>query len=205
MTDKTTVTTGLITLMVLLGVADGVLVEGLPTTTEPATVVDTNQRINEPTNSLPSDAAPVGAVRKNQGPDVLQTLISNTFTFGDSRDTFILAQVVDTKTDTLNTKALLIDGDRAGAIGWIDSPNVKRHYLVLKEALHSAFTPDIRDLLDETQRRENHPTRNLLTFIDPGILPERVVFVRVRERLYEFHIAEGSSDVIFNLIEDLTD
>ena len=193
MNEKMKVTSGLLTLMILLGVADAALLEGLPKKAEVAQEIPAKTQIE-----------PTGGVRKATGPDVLESLISNSFTFSDTREKFILSPVVGKSSDTLTAKALLIDGDRAGAIGWISSPHVKKHYLVLKEALHSAFTPEVQDLLDETQRRENHPTRNLLTFLDAGILPERVVFVRVRERLYEFHIAEGSSDKIFNLIEDLT-
>jgi len=81
---------------------------------------------------------------------------------------------------------------------------IEQDYLALKEALHTAFTVNVQNLLDETQRRENRPIRNLLTFIDTGLFPERMVFVRVRERLYEFHVKEGSSEEIFNLIEELT-
>ena len=48
------------------------------------------------------------------------------------------------------------------------------------------------------------PTRNLLTFLDPGLSSERIVFVRVRERLYELHVAPGKDDVLFELVEALT-
>jgi hypothetical protein len=203
MKEKTKVTIGLLSLMLLLGIADSALLEGLPEKERQEIVFDdpvVQQQPDTPTVT----PAPTGGVRKALGPDILQTLVSNNFTFDDTRERFILTKVLEGNQDTVTTKALLIKGDRAGAIGWISSPNVKKHYLVLKEALHSAFTPEVKDLLDETQRRENHPTRNLLTFFDPGILPERVVFVRVRERLYEFHISEGSSNAIFNLIEGLT-
>lgn len=209
MNEKMKVTMGLLTMMLLLSITDIALLEGLPNAevaegiegTEGAEVESGD---TSPQPEVPTTPTPANGVRKATGPDVLETLVSNQMTFSDTREKFVLAKVIETGRDTLTTKAILIDGDRAGAIGWIDSPNVKKHYLVLKEALHSAFTPEVKDLLDETQRRENHPTRNLLTFFDSGILPERVVFVRVRERLYEIHIAEGSSNAIFNLIEDLT-
>jgi len=76
--------------------------------------------------------------------------------------------------------------------------------LALKEALHTTFSPEMRDLVDEVQTREGRPPRNLLTFLDPAINSERVVFIRVRERLYEFHIAPGRDDSIYDLIESLT-
>ena len=207
MNEKMKVTAGVLTLMLLLFIADATLIEGMPKEAQAEVIsIDTQPTTPPPTKSPTPNTPPAtgGGVRKATGPDVLEALVKNSFTFDNTRERFVLTKVLEGNTDTVTTKALLIDGDRAGAIAWIGSPNVKKHYLVLKEALHSAFTPEVKDLLDETQRRENHHTRNLLTFFDPGILPERVVFVRVRERLYEFHIAEGSSNAIFNLIEDLT-
>lgn len=201
MHQKLSITAGLILTMILLGVSDAVLVEGLPKNAE---LAQEDPIIIDTTTPTPTTTSPEGGVRKSTGPDVLTTLISNGFTFADSREKFILSQVLQGGTDILQTKAILVNGDRAGAIGWVESPDVKKYYVVLKEALHSAFTPKVQDLLDETQRRENHPTRNLLTFFDPGILPERIVFVRIQERMYELHIQEGSSDKIFNLLEDLT-
>jgi len=96
------------------------------------------------------------------------------------------------------------DGDRIGLIAWADSPQVKIYLLALKEALHSTFSPEMRDLVDEAQEREGKALRNLLTFLDPAINEERVVFIRIRERLYEFHVAEGKDAVVFDLIETLT-
>ena len=192
--------------MLLLGVADIVILEGSPqyqiiastdNKTEP--VIDRSGQSSSEDLSPP----PVGGVRKNDGPNVEKTLGLQGFSITDTSEKSILSTVV-TGGDIVESKALLINGDRAGVVAWVSSPDVKKHYLVLKEALHTAFTPEVKDLLDETQRRENHPTRNLLTFFDPGLLSERVVFVRVRERLYEFHVAEGASDKIFDLIEDLT-
>lgn len=202
MEEKLKVTAGLLALMLVLGVTDATLMEHVPTEAM-ASEDDEVTVIQIPSNTgQPQEPPPAGGVRKADGPDVLQTLVSNTFTFNDTKESMILEKVVGK--ENMQSKVLLLDGDRAGSIAWVASPDVKKHYLVLKEALHSAFTPDVRDLLDETQRREGLPTRNLLTFLDTGLVPERVVFVRVRERLYEFHVAEGSSDQIFSLIEDLT-
>lgn len=205
MNKKWSITIGVFLVAIALGTADAVVLEGAPTykakladanTNDPEPIIDTSDP--EPTKTPP----PEGGVRKNDGPNVLKSLGLRNFTVQETSEKVILNSVVTG--DTVESRALLLNGDRAGSIAWVSSPNVKNHYIVLKEALHTAFTPEVQDLLDETQRRENRPTRNLLTFYDPGLLPERVVFVRVRERLYEFHIAEGSSEEIFNLIEDLT-
>ena len=194
------VTTGLLTLMTLLGVADAALLEGMPVQEKTEVAV-----VDEPTVSpTPSTPTPTGGVRRNQGPNIAEVLKRRQFTMIEANEKIILQKIIPTGEATLQSYALLKDGDRAGMIAWTNSSKVKQYYLVLKEALHSAFTSDVQDLLDETQRREGRPTRNLLTFFDPGLLSERVVFVRVREQLYEFHIPEGSSGIIFDLIEELT-
>ncbi len=205
MSQKLITTSGVLIVMALLASADIILLEGSPsykirlaeTGEVPEPVIDRQKP--EPIITPP----PEGGVRKNHGPNVLKTLGLRNFEVQETNEKIILRSTV-TGGDTVEARALLIDGDRAGVIAWVSSPNVKKHYLVLKEALHSAFTPEVQDLLDETQRRENRPTRNLLTFYDPGLLPERVVFIRVRERLYEVHVAEGASEELFNVIEDLT-
>lgn len=202
----TTLTGALLGVLILLGVADTVLLEGLPAnaeTTEVAERPTSSQNQSESSSSRSGTNQPATGVRPNTGPDVLETLVSNDLKFNSTNEQFILDRVI--ADDTVNTRVLLHDNDRAGAVAWVESPQVKQHYLVLKESLHTAFTSDVRDLLDETQRREGKPTRNLLTFIDTGLLPERVVFVRVRERLYEFHVADGGSELIFEVIEDLTE
>lgn len=205
MGKKIQVTIGIVAVLLVLGGADIVLLEGSPSYQTLQAETDSKREPviarEEPEPDLPE--IPEGAVRKNDGPNVLKTLGLHNFTVKETSERVILSSIV-TGGDTVETRALMRNGDRAGMISWVSSPNVKKHFLVLKEALHSAFTPEVQDLLDETQRRENHPTRNLLTFYDPGLLPERVVFIRVRERLYEFHIAEGASEEIFTLIEDLT-
>ena len=205
-TEKIRISLGILGIALLLGAADVFVLEG-----SPSYQIAANQNNKEPIISRGSSSSstandnsvPTGGVRKNDGPNIEKTLGLQGFSITDTSGKIILKNIV-TNGDAVESKALLVDGDRAGMIAWVSSPDVKKHYLVLKEALHNAFTPEVQDLLDETQRRENHPTRNLLTFYDPGLLPERVVFVRVRERLYEFHVADGASDRIFDLIEDLT-
>lgn len=205
MAEKVKITVSILALMLILGVADVVVLEGSPSYQAKQTDATTPTVISrhEPEPEEPTSTGPNGGVRKNDGPNVEKTLGLQGFSITETSEKIILDTVV-TGGDTVERKALLMNGDRAGVMAWVSSPQVKKHYVVLKEALHSAFTPEVQDLLDETQRRESHPTRNLLTFFDPGLLSERVVFVRVRERLYEFHVAEGASDQIFNLIEDLT-
>ena len=168
---------------------------------EPSTAME-QQPTSNTQQPIPSDDTE--GVARNQGLDVKDVLQNRDFTLADVHEKVILEDIVPQNEAALQSYVLLKKGDRIGMIAWTDSPKVKEYYLALKEALHSAFTEKVQNLLDETQRREDRPIRNLLTFIDTGLFPERIVFVRVRERLYEFHVKEGSSEEIFNLIEELT-
>ncbi len=60
------------------------------------------------------------------------------------------------------------------------------------------------DLKDETLRSDTGLVRNYLTFLDPSLSTERLIFVRVRERLYEFHVVTGKEEVMNILIQSLT-
>lgn len=202
MSSKIKATFGLLTAMLLLGVADASLLEGLPV--EKITNVSEEEPKENHVVQIPAKPTPTDGIRRNLGPNIKEVLQRRLFETAPTNEKIILQKIIPVEEATLQSYVLLKGGDRAGMIAWTNTPKVKQFYLILKEALHSAFTSQVQDLLDETQRREGRPTRNLLTFFDPGLLSERVVFVRVREQLYEFHITEGSSGVIFDLIEELT-
>lgn len=126
-----------------------------------------------------------------------------TFTVQETAERSLLSAVVK-EPSLVNTRVLLLDGDRAGLLSWIETPNVKQVFLVLKDSLATLFSPEVRDLLDEMQSPEGKPPRNFLTFLDPSLSEERFVFVRIRERLYEFHIATGKDEAMYKLVEELT-
>ncbi|MDD5026361.1 MAG: hypothetical protein PHH13_03215 [Candidatus Peribacteraceae bacterium] len=159
------------------------------------------------TSSSSSSATPIpsipGGVLKANGPDVDQTLAANQLTANPTDERSLLQGIVTDGTE-VKTRVLMINGDRAGLISWVDSPKVKLYFLSLKEALSQSFSAEVRDLVDETQQPAGKPVRNLLSFSDPGIAEERLAFMRVRERLYEFHITAGSDDAIFVLIDALS-
>ena len=207
MQNATTITVGLLTILVVLGSFDALLVENKklltrleePTTQDPPEITTTAINIT-------SSVASVEGTRKMEAKDVLEILTVEQFNFVDpKRERSLTEQIIPGDVATVQAKVLVKDGDRIGLIAWTDSPQVKIYFLALKEALHSTFSPQMRDLVDEVQEREGKPPRNLLTFLDPAINEERVVFIRVRERLYEFHIADEKDDIIFDLIETLTD
>jgi len=187
-----------------------------PTTVEPPTVAGSGAELSSAAASSASSLAsssssssdsPVpavpGGVLKANGPDVDQTLAANQLTANETNERSLLQGIVTDGTE-VSTRVLMINGDRAGLISWVDSPKVKLYFLSLKEALSQSFSAEVRDLVDETQQPAGKPVRNLLSFFDPSIAEERLAFVRVRERLYEFHIATGSDDAIFALIDALS-
>jgi hypothetical protein len=159
-------------------------------------------------------------VKKYVEKNVLETVAAQGFTAEETGEKSLLSAVVPETSNSatslpsgersseggmVTTRVLLMDGDRAGLLAWIETPSVKQVFLVLKESLHILFTPEVRDLLDEVQTTPGKAPRNFLTFRDPGISEERLVFVRVRERLFEFHIAPLKEDAIYKLVEALSE
>jgi hypothetical protein len=160
----------------------------------------------EPVVSAEPTEQPSGGVRKVEGPDIGVVLGQLGFEGQTISEPIFLSRIIPPEDGAAVTGAVLLkDGDRAGVLAWADSPKIKLYFLALKEALHESFTPEVRDLVDETQRRDGKPTRNFLSFTDPGISEERVVFVRVRERLYEVHIAKDKDALMYGLIDAVSE
>ena len=200
MNTPTSMTVGLLTILVALGAFDALLIENdrLLAQRQPPGETDASSS----TSSISSTGE---GTRKITGPNVLDILFLQNFTVVDpTKERSLVEQIIPSDVATIQTKVLMKDDDRIGLIAWTESPQVKIYFLALKEALHSTFSPEMHDLIDEVQEQPGRPTRNLLTFVDPTINEERIVFVRVRERLYEFHVAEGHDDTVFELVEALT-
>ena len=148
-------------------------------------------------------APPAGAVVKKSGVDPQTIAAQLNFTMEETSQKSLLSAVVRDPS-LVTTRILLLDGDRAGLLAWIETPDVKQVFLVLKDSLATLFSPEVRDLLDEVQSPPGKAPRNFLTFLDPQLSEERFVFVRIRERLYEFHIAPGKDEAMYRLMEALT-
>jgi len=148
-------------------------------------------------------APPAGAVVKKSGVDPQTIATQLNFTMEETSQKSLLSAVVRDPS-LVTTRILLLDGDRAGLLAWIETPDVKQVFLVLKDSLATLFSPEVRDLLDEVQSPPGKAPRNFLTFLDPQLSEERFVFVRIRERLYEFHIAPGKDEAMYRLMEELT-
>jgi len=190
--SKTLITLGLAIVLLGLGTADALLTDALL----PASDIEQKGPMIKPP-SQPTVA------QKSYGPNVLETIVSQRFTFSNTGESSLIERIITDET-RVESRTLIKDGDRSGFVAWTDSPRVKVYFLALKEALHTSFSPQVQDLIDETQREPGRPIQNLLTFFDPAISEDRLVFIRVRERLFEFHIAQGKDDLLFGLIEELT-
>ncbi|HLD64055.1 MAG TPA: hypothetical protein VI913_04140 [Candidatus Peribacteraceae bacterium] len=137
-------------------------------------------------------------------PDVPTVLTDLQFMRVETEEFSFLKQVIPAVEANVTSTVLLKDGDRAGSITWVETPRVKIYFFALKEALHDSFTPELQDLRDETERLNETTFRNVLAFRDPGISDERIIFIRIRNRLYEFHIPVGKEPPIRTLMDTLT-
>lgn len=141
------------------------------------------------------------AVAKSSGPAVQTVLADAGLEVTASDEPTFLGQIIE---DGLTSVTILKDGDRAGSVTWVESPDVKDSFIALKDGLLESFSAGLRDLKDTTEQEPNRPVRNILRFSDPALSDEELAFVRVRERLFEFHIAPGSKETMDQLIEALT-
>lgn len=147
-------------------------------------------------------SADTGVVKKGE-PEVSDVALELGYAEAETGEEFLLQKIVPEGT-AFPRRVLLQQNDRLTAIAWIDSPDVKRTFTLLKERLTSSFSPLLRDLIDTTQADRGRPPRDLLSFRDPAIHTDRVLFVRVRQRLYEFHITTGKEPEIDRLVNALT-
>jgi len=119
-----------------------------------------------------------------------------------AREESLLTRVVPEQ-ETIHADALLKDNDRMALMTWVQSPHVKEYFGAMRRALLQSFSSQVQDIQDETLDT-NGPVRNILSFTDPAISPDRISIVRVQDRLYELHIAEDQLQTGEHLIDQLT-
>lgn len=106
--------------------------------------------------------------------------------------------------EAVEIRDLFTENEFAGSIAWVESPEVKEDFLALKDALLPAFSPQLSALVDTTIRSPGLPTRNILSFRDPALNPNRLSFVRARNRLFELHAAPGMETALEALLDTVT-
>ncbi|MEQ1771939.1 MAG: hypothetical protein ABL879_19115 [Devosia sp.] len=104
----------------------------------------------------------------------------------------------------VKTYVLLRNNDRAFLFSWMESDDVKSIFAGLKQALQEQFSGKVTDLIDETRSQAGGPPVDYLTFKDPALSAERIVFLRVRTRLYEIHIAANGEALVDQLVTELS-
>lgn len=167
------------------------------TSSETASSTKTSTSGNSSTSSTVGSAATVQ-------PDLMKIFTKLGYDTQTTREKSIVEKVIPAKV-TVQSVVLLKENDRVMQVSWIDVPEVKLYFSALKEALHGSFTDRMIDLVDETQERPNKPVRNVLSFLDPNIHEDRLLFVRVRQRLYEFHITQNQEPAAQTLMDALTE
>lgn len=145
-----------------------------------------------------------GAVKPKEAPNVQDVLKSLGMTTEQTDEKGLLSRVVPEEIP-VDRKALLQNGDRLAFFATVQSPDVSTYFSSLKEALQKSFSPQMHDLIDTTQSPEGHPVRNMLSFVDPTLSEEKMIFVRSRDRLYEIHVANGKDEGVAKLVDALTE
>ena len=183
-TRKLLVTVAFILILIGLGTADALLTRG--------------------TLRLPSTEQE--GIAKKLGPDAIAIASVQGFTVAATTEQNLLPKILSsTMQSQFAAKVLLMSDDRVATMGWIDSPDVQTLFMTLRKNLRSSFSPKLQDLIDETQSEKDKPPRDVLSFLDPAIHSDRLLFVRIRERLYEFHVSAGHEVDIDKLIDTLTE
>jgi hypothetical protein len=180
------VTSGFVIILLGLGVTDAVLTRNLNMIPESAGGTE---------SSVPTVV--------ETGPDVFEVLNSLGIVTQGTREEGLLEQVVPAEVK-VEKRVILKGDDRLGYFAWLESPDVTVYLSAMKDALRSSFSSQMRDLVDEVQNIAGKPTRDVLSFIDPSIHEERILFVRIGTRLYEFHIPEGKEPETQTLMDELT-
>lgn len=210
---KTIAATSAITGLIALGAIDALMtVDNSPLlaaiapqdTMQPSDPGTTTSSVSSSATSRSVPSGPEDATAKATGPNVRDVISNVGLVANSTNDPMFLPRVIRDEGAQINKAVLLDKGERAGLIAWTDSSKVKIYFVAVKEALHQSFTPEVKDLVDETQQRPGRPPRNFLTFVDTGISEERIAFARVRERLYELHVTQGKEEIMFELLDQLT-
>ena len=180
-------------LLVAIGTADALITQDLNILPETARTNGEGTAVEEPYG-----------IEKQEGPDVFEVLNSQGITTKGTNEENVLSQIVQNEGD-VEARVILKDNDRLAFLAWAEALDAKVYFTALKEALHNSFSSELQDLVDEVQEREGKPVRNVLSFFDPAIHEERLLFIRVRQRLFEFHVAPGKEPDIQTLMDALTE
>jgi hypothetical protein len=152
-----------------------------------------------PRNAYQVTKVETGIARK-QEPDVFAILQTLNIETAVTKKEAMLSRIVPSQLP-LTIRVLLQNDEGLGLFAYTESPDVRAFFTALKDALHQSFSKDVRDVVDVVEAPEGRPVRNVLSFVDPSLSSDKIILLRVRSRLYEFHVPEAKEPVIRALIE----
>jgi hypothetical protein len=183
--------TGITTVATSTGSGSVASLSSSATTTEPT-----------PSGASGSHVVKKGAsLKKVRGPNIADAILSLGLQQAETKEASLLA--LSAPPGSVQTMVLMQQNDRLALFAWTESDNVKILFSALKDALQMQFSPKVTDLLDETRTQESGPPYDILSFSDPKLSPEKVIFIRVRTRLYEFHVAPAKEATLAPFMEIL--
>lgn len=185
---KILITAGFTLLLVGLGVADSLLTSSL-------TIY--------PRDIYKVEKVEAGVARQRD-PDVFEVLRGLNIETSLTQKKSLLSRITPAGIP-VTSRVLLQNGDGIGSFSFVQSPDVRALFMALKEALHQSFSKDVQDIVDTVEAPPDRPVRNILSFTDPALGTEKIILIRVRERLYEFHLAQGKEEIVEELIDKLTE
>lgn len=185
-------TLGFLCVLLVLGTTDALLTGGI-------NAMPASKRTEQETPDTPGTG-----VAGRRGAAVLDILSAMSIVTETTNEESILEQIVP-DAGKVEKRVILHQNDRLGFFAWTETADVKIYLSALKDALRTSFSSQMRDLVDEVQEREGKPVRDVLSFKDPAIHEERVLFVRVRQRLFEFHMPDGAEVQIQEVMDALTE
>lgn len=175
----------------------------------PAVTSSSSSSASSVTASDASSSAATGVVKKGtstkkaSGINVAEVLAKLYLIMQPTNEaSFVLVTSPDRS--KVQTSVLLRNNDRAFLISWMESDDVKTVFASLKQALQEQFSGKVTDLVDEIRTPTNGPPVDYLSFIDPALSSERIVFLRNRTRLYELHVAKNGEDLLEQLVAALS-
>lgn len=110
---------------------------------------------------------------------------------------FMMKLLSQTESHPVRSVVLMSEDDRLAAMWWEEGNGSASRFRQLKKQLYRVISPDAREIVDENIAQEGYEEIDLLAFTDPNLFEGRLVFARVGERLFEFHVGvERESEVI---------
>jgi hypothetical protein len=159
----------------------------------------TKDKIKYPTERNTTATTGVAPVAEK---DVFSILTARNITTTTPSEESLLQRIAPAS-ENMTTRVLLQNNDRLALLSYVESPKVKEYFNALKVAVSASFSSSLQGLVDETTTPDAGPTYNILSFKDPAISEEKMIFLRVRDRLYEFHVVDGKDGVVGEIIEEL--